>query len=99
MRLPNFSIYALDLLVYLNRNRDRLVTIHEVADARRVSHNHMMKVAQRLRILGYISAVRGRGGGIRLGARPEAIGLGDRLGRSDLANRRRLDAGWSWWGR
>lgn len=77
MRLPNFSIYALDLLVYLRRTPDRLVTIHEVAQARGVSHNHMMKVAQRLRVLGYVCAVRGRGGGLRLGARPETIGLGD----------------------
>jgi Rrf2 family transcriptional regulator, nitric oxide-sensitive transcriptional repressor len=82
MRLPHFSIYALDLLVYLNRNRDRLVTIHEVADARGVSHNHMMKVAQRLRTLGYIHAIRGRGGGLRLGPRPETITLGEVIWRT-----------------
>lgn len=77
VRLTRFSTYALSVLVHLCRHQGRLVTIHEISSAEGISHNHLMKVAQRLGAAGYIVAVRGRKGGLRLGTSPERIRLGD----------------------
>lgn len=71
MQLSTYSDYALRLLMKLAVEPDRLITIREVAGSYRISANHLMKVAQELSRLGYIEAVRGRGGGVRL-ARPAA---------------------------
>ena len=45
MRLNLQSDYALRMLMHLASTPTRLVTIAEVADRFRISHNHLMKVA------------------------------------------------------
>ncbi|MGH7101996.1 MAG: RrF2 family transcriptional regulator [Acetobacteraceae bacterium] len=74
MRLTVFSDYALRMLMYA-AGCDRLFTIEEVATAYGVSRTHMMKVANVLTRGGYLKAVRGRSGGLRLGRPLENIGL------------------------
>ncbi len=76
MKLTLFTDYAVRVLLYLGARPERLCSIAEVAQAYRVSQNHLMKVVNKLARGGYVESVRGRGGGIRLGRPAEAINLG-----------------------
>jgi Rrf2 family transcriptional regulator, nitric oxide-sensitive transcriptional repressor len=77
MRLTTFSDYALRLLIYAGAHPDRLVTIEEVSQVYKVSRAHLMKVANMLTRAGFLTAVRGRSGGLELARRPSEVGLGD----------------------
>jgi Rrf2 family nitric oxide-sensitive transcriptional repressor len=77
VRLTNFSDYALRVLMYAAVRRGQLITIEETAERYGISRTHLMKVANLLTRSGYLTAVRGRAGGLRLGRAPEQIGLGD----------------------
>jgi Rrf2 family transcriptional regulator, nitric oxide-sensitive transcriptional repressor len=77
MRLKGYTDYALRVLMHLAARPDRLASIGEIARTHRISHNHLMKVVHDLRKEGFLAAVRGRSGGIRL-ARPAAeISVGE----------------------
>jgi len=62
--------------LYLAVHSDRLVSVQEVSRAYRVSPHHMVKIVQRLVAQGLIASVRGRGGGLRLNRKPDAINIG-----------------------
>jgi len=76
MKLTLFTDYSMRVLLYLAARPDHRCSISEVAAAYRISQNHLMKVVNDLARSGYIESVRGRGGGIRLGNRPEEINIG-----------------------
>lgn len=76
MRFTRYTDYSLRVLVYLGVHRDGLSSIAEIAGAYGISHNHLMKVVQDLAAAGFVEAVRGRNGGLRLGRPPEEINLG-----------------------
>lgn len=76
MRLTSFTDYSLRTLLYLCANRDRLVTIQDIADMHNISKNHLMKVVYQLGQSGLIETVRGRNGGLRLGREPADINIG-----------------------
>jgi Rrf2 family nitric oxide-sensitive transcriptional repressor len=77
MRLTLFSDYSLRVLMFTHAAGDRLVTIEEMAEAYGISRAHLMKVATALTRAGYLAAVRGRSGGLRLARPAEDIVLGD----------------------
>ena len=77
MKLTRYSDYALRVLMHLAARPDRLASIGEIARTYRISHNHLMKVVHDLRKAGFVAAVRGRSGGIRLGRQPELITVGE----------------------
>jgi Rrf2 family nitric oxide-sensitive transcriptional repressor len=77
MKLTSYTDYALRTLMYLAHNRDRLVTIGDIADEHGIAKNHLTKVVHQLGTLGYIETVRGRNGGLRLGCEPGRINIGD----------------------
>ncbi len=77
VRLTLYTDYSLRVLLYLGiKGNDRLSTIQEIADSYHISKNHLMKVTYDLGQLGLIETIRGRGGGIRLKAKPEDINIG-----------------------
>lgn len=76
MRLTLFTDYSMRVLLYLAARPDRLCSIAEVAGSYGISQNHLMKVVNELGRSGYVTSVRGRFGGIRLGKEPEDINIG-----------------------
>jgi Rrf2 family nitric oxide-sensitive transcriptional repressor len=77
MRLTRFSDYALRVLIYAHAAGGRLVTIEEIAASYGISRAHLMKVANSLTSSGYLTAVRGRSGGLRLARPADEIHLGE----------------------
>ncbi len=77
MQLTKFSDFALRVLMYAHAAGDRLVTIEEMAGSYRISRAHLMKVVNALTRAGYLTAVRGRSGGLKLAKPAEGIRLGD----------------------
>ena len=77
MQLTKFTDYALRVLMYAEAAGDRLVTIEEMAGAFRISRAHLMKVVNALTRAGFLTAVRGRSGGLKLAQAPQDIRLGD----------------------
>jgi len=76
MRLSLHTDYALRSLLYLASMREEATTAAAIAGGYGISKNHLIKVLQRLRDLGYVETVRGRGGGVRLVGDPAQIRLG-----------------------
>jgi Rrf2 family nitric oxide-sensitive transcriptional repressor len=76
MRLTTMTDYAMRLLMYVAQHPERLCTISEVARAYGISNAHLMKITHRLGLSGWLTTVRGKGGGIRLAAAPAEINLG-----------------------
>lgn len=83
MRLSLHTDYALRSLIYLASMREEATTAAAIAGAYRISKNHLVKVLQRLRDIGYVETVRGRGGGVRLAVDPARIRLGDVVRRTE----------------
>lgn len=76
MHLTLHTDYAMRLLMFLGMNPQRRCTIEEVAEHYGVSRNHLMKVALTLTQQGFVDALRGRNGGLKLGRPPGEIGIG-----------------------
>jgi len=79
MQFTRFSDYALRVLMYAHGAGDRLVTIEEMAASYRISRAHLMKVVNSLTRSGYLTAVRGRSGGLKLARPADEIRLGKLL--------------------
>ncbi len=77
MKLTRYTDYSLRVLMHLAARPERLSSISEIARSYRISQNHLMKVVHDLRKAGYVAAVRGRSGGIRLARAAEEINVGD----------------------
>lgn len=76
MRLTTFTDYSLRVLIYLAVNGEESTTIREIAERYGISKNHLMKVVQDLSQRGYVTAVRGKNGGLRLNTPPAEIKIG-----------------------
>lgn len=76
MRLTAFTDYCLRVLMYSALEGERLVTINEIAQAYDISASHLTKVVFFLGQHGYLTTVRGKGGGVRLADDPRQINLG-----------------------
>ncbi|MDR5866877.1 Rrf2 family transcriptional regulator [Halomonas koreensis] len=76
MHLTRFTDYSLRVLIYLAVKGEERSTITEISERFEISRNHLMKVVQELNHRGYITAIRGKHGGLLLRQAPEAISLG-----------------------
>lgn len=83
MRLTQFTDLGLRTLIYLGLKGERLSSIREIAEAYRVSENHLTKVVHQLGQHGFIDTMRGRGGGVRLSRAPSEIRIGDVVRRAE----------------
>ncbi len=86
MQLTKFSDYSLRLLIQLSSVQGRRLTARQIADDQGLSFNHLAKIAQWLAAEGYVTATRGRAGGISLAMAPSAINLGTLLRRSEAGS-------------
>lgn len=75
MRLNVHTDYALRILMFLSAKQAQ-ASVDEIATAYGISRNHLMKVSQKLTELGYVTAKRGRGGGLTLAQAPASIIVG-----------------------
>lgn len=76
MRMTLHSDYGLRMLTYLALHPDRPCTVSEIATSYHLSRNHLLKVALNLKNGGFVEAMRGRSGGLRLARPPNEIGIG-----------------------
>lgn len=83
MRLTSFTDYTLRMLIYLALKSESLATIAEISVHYGIAESHLMKVAHELGIAGDIETIRGKGGGLRLARRPEAIRVGEIVRRTE----------------
>ncbi|WNN43919.1 nitric oxide-sensing transcriptional repressor NsrR [Winslowiella toletana] len=78
MQLTSFTDYGLRALIFLaSLPADQMTSITEVSETYNVSRNHMVKIINQLSRSGYVTAVRGKNGGIRLGRPAAQIIIGE----------------------
>ncbi|MGL5085138.1 MAG: RrF2 family transcriptional regulator, partial [Clostridium sp.] len=79
MYLSKFTDYSFRALIYLAVNREKLCTVEELAQNLDVSEHHLKKVIHKLAKTEYITSIKGRSGGLKLGLEPKDINLGEVL--------------------
>jgi Rrf2 family transcriptional regulator, nitric oxide-sensitive transcriptional repressor len=81
MHLTQFSDIGFRLLMYLAQERREVpaITLAEVSSQFAIPRNHLVKVAGKLIKNGWVSAIRGRSGGLRLAVEPSDINIGQVL--------------------
>ena len=76
MKLTGFTDYSLRVLIYVAAQPQRRATIAEISRAFEISENHLVKVVHFLGKSGWLTNVRGKGGGLELAMPPELVGVG-----------------------
>lgn len=76
MYLTQHTDYGLRVLIYTAINDDSLVNISTIADTYGISKSHLMKVVTALVKGGFLTSVRGKGGGLKLAVGAEQINIG-----------------------
>ena len=81
MRLTRFSDIGLRELIYMARAQAgrQPVTVAEIASQFDLPVNHLVKVVGHLARAGWITATRGRNGGLRMAADPASLRIGSVL--------------------
>ena len=77
MRFKLQTDYALRALVFMAARQGHNCTTEEIAAYYQISAAHLGRVIRRLQRLGYVKAIRGRKGGVRLDKDPANVILGD----------------------
>jgi Rrf2 family nitric oxide-sensitive transcriptional repressor len=83
MQLTKFSDYALRILIHLAAVDEGVLSARDIAQRQGLSTHHLAKIGQWLAAEGYVTATRGRGGGMRLARAASEISLGGLLRRSE----------------
>ncbi len=86
MQITKFSDFALRILIHLAVEPDARISAREIAEQQGLSFNHLAKIAQWLAAEGYVTASRGRGGGMSLAQAPEDISVGKLLRKSEAGS-------------
>lgn len=77
MHLTRFTDYSIRVLIFLAVKGKKRSTINEIAETFNISRNHLMKVVQELSHKHYVTAIRGKNGGLLLTRDPATIVLGE----------------------
>jgi len=77
MQLTLHTDYALRLLIYLKTHEPETASVGQIAEAYRISQNHLAKVAQQLVQHGWVLSTRGRGGGLSLTEAASHVTIGE----------------------
>jgi Rrf2 family transcriptional regulator, nitric oxide-sensitive transcriptional repressor len=78
MQLTRYTDYAVRVLLHVGaRDEGDLSSISEIAGVYDISRSHLTKVVQDLGQAGFLTTVRGRNGGLKLGRPAEQIRIGD----------------------
>ncbi len=77
MKLTVFSDCALRILIYLAVDDGGLSSAREIATRYQISVHHSAKAAKWLVRQGYVTATRGKGGGLKLAKAPPDIKIGE----------------------
>jgi Rrf2 family nitric oxide-sensitive transcriptional repressor len=85
MKLTTFTDYSLRVLIYLGTEPDQRATIAGIAASFDISESHLTKVVHFLGKKGWVTTVRGRGGGIALGRPAVSIVIGEVVRQSEGA--------------
>ena len=83
MNLTRFADYSLRTLIHLAVREADIVPIGDIAAAYGISEHHLHKVANALGQHGYVHAVRGRHGGLRLAMPTGSIVVGEVVRRTE----------------
>ena len=76
MQLNRSTDYAIQMLVYLAKE-GKIVSSSKLAAATGVSHRYLLQISAKLRAAGFIRAVHGPSGGLKLVRNPDEINLYD----------------------
>ncbi|PKH01293.1 Rrf2 family transcriptional regulator [Psychromonas sp. MB-3u-54] len=87
MHITRYTDYSLRILIYLAINNEQLSTINEIAQSYHISKNHLMKIVQQLNVKGYLLAIRGKNGGIKLNSAPSDINIGSLVREMEDGNK------------
>lgn len=79
MQLSKFTDYAFRSLIYLAKNREENININVLAEKMNISIDHLKKIVNKLGKTDYITTIKGRNGGLKIGIEPKDINLGDIL--------------------
>ncbi|AUL47479.1 BadM/Rrf2 family transcriptional regulator [Bordetella trematum] len=79
MQLTRFTDFGLRVLMYLTqcRDREKPVTIPEIAERFEISRHHLVKVVHFMSQQGWVAATRGKGGGLALARAASDYRLGE----------------------
>lgn len=75
LKISEAASLALHTMAFLSANRDRRLSTHEIAGELGASEAHLSKVLQRLVKAGFVTSVRGPGGGFALHDGKENLSL------------------------
>lgn len=76
MKLTAFTDYSLRVLIYLAAEPQRRATIADICAAFDIKANHLTKVVHHLAKSGWVTTVRGKGGGLTLARPADEIRVG-----------------------
>lgn len=76
MQLSKFTDYTFRALIYLAMHQEELCTVEQLAITLNVSEHHLKKVIHKLAKTDYVTSIKGRMGGLKLGVPPKEINLG-----------------------
>ena len=83
MQLTLFTDYALRTLIYLGAHPGEVVPSAAISDAFGTSSDHMAKVTKWLTQRGYVTAQRGKTGGVTLACDPKTLRIGQLVSEAE----------------
>jgi Rrf2 family transcriptional regulator, nitric oxide-sensitive transcriptional repressor len=87
MHLTTFTDYSLRVLIHVAAQPGRRSTVDEIAQVFDIKRNHLTKVVHFLGRQGWLTTVRGKGGGLELARAPHEVVIGRVVREAEGADR------------